>query len=115
MWRGSCRLRPLCPLSCSGEILCALVNAVRPGTIPRVHESQLGFEQVTTLAAPGEGPTRTRARLFLEIAHYQQQHCEFSIAPTIEQGGGARVGAKPFVPFYLFDATHRLALLVSEL
>lgn len=32
----------------SGEILCALVNAIRPGTIPHVHESQLGFEQVPT-------------------------------------------------------------------
>ncbi|CAM9841678.1 unnamed protein product, partial [Hapterophycus canaliculatus] len=30
----------------SGEILCALVNAIRPGTIPVVHESQLGFDQM---------------------------------------------------------------------
>ncbi|CAM9326034.1 unnamed protein product, partial [Scytosiphon promiscuus] len=30
----------------SGEILCALVNAIRPGTIPVVHEGQLGFNQM---------------------------------------------------------------------
>eukprot|EP00903_Cladosiphon_okamuranus_P008526 g8186.t1 len=33
----------------SGEILCTLVNAIRPGTIPHVHESQLGFEQVENI------------------------------------------------------------------
>ncbi|CAM9715197.1 unnamed protein product [Ectocarpus sp. 6 AP-2014] len=33
----------------SGEILCALVNAIRPGTIPHVHESQLGFEQMENI------------------------------------------------------------------
>eukprot|EP00752_Nemacystus_decipiens_P008058 g7202.t1 len=32
-----------------GEILCALVNAIRPGTIPHVHESQLGFEQTENI------------------------------------------------------------------
>ncbi|CAM9234954.1 unnamed protein product, partial [Pylaiella littoralis] len=33
----------------SGEILCALVNAIRPGTILHVHESQLGFEQMENI------------------------------------------------------------------
>lgn len=33
---------------CSGESLCAVVNAIRPGTIPHVHESHLGYEQVRT-------------------------------------------------------------------
>lgn len=41
-------IRPCVRSGGSGEILCALVNAIRPGTIPHVHESQLGFEQVPT-------------------------------------------------------------------
>lgn len=33
----------------SGEILCEVVNAIRPGTVPEIHrKSQLGFEQVQT-------------------------------------------------------------------